>query len=115
MGFYRREYLSVLPVPSPRGLPDPGVEPLSPTLQADSLPSELSGELPNEYIRLESFMQTANILIALKNLGNSPYFSSQCTPLLLFFSSTLHANVYISIRFNYILKKTKQSDCKDEK
>ena len=53
MGFYRREYLSALPVPSPGDLPDPWVEPLSPTLQADSLPSELSGELSNEYIPLE--------------------------------------------------------------
>ena len=115
MGFYRREYLSALPVPSPGDLPEPWVEPLSPTLQADSLPSELSGELSNEYIPLESFMQTTNILIGLKNLGNGPYFSSQCTPLLLFFSYTLHSDVYISISFNYILKKTKQSDCKDEK
>ena len=115
MGFYRREYLSVFTVPSPGDLPDPGVELLSPALQADSLLSELSGELSNEYIPLESFMQTENILIGLKNLGNSPHFSSQCTPLLLFFSSTLHSNVYISIRFNYILNKTKQSGCKDEK
>ena len=60
-------------------------------------------------------MQTANILIGLKNLGNGPYFPSQYTPLHLFFSSTLHSTVYISIHFNYIFNKTKQSDCKDEK
>ena len=60
-------------------------------------------------------MQTANILIGLKNLGNGPYFSSQYTPLHLFFSSPLHSTVYISIHFNYIFNKTKQSDCKDEK
>ena len=32
------------PIPSPGGLPDPGIEPGSPALQADSLPAELSGK-----------------------------------------------------------------------
>ena len=43
MGFSRQEYWSGLPFPSPRNLPDPGIEPESPVLQADSLPSELPG------------------------------------------------------------------------
>ena len=41
MGFSRQEYQSGLPFPSPGDLPDPGVEPGSPTLQADSLLTEL--------------------------------------------------------------------------
>ena len=41
MGFSRQEYWSGLPFPSPGDLPDPGIEPGSPTLQADSLPTEL--------------------------------------------------------------------------
>ena len=44
MGFSRQEYWSGLPLPSPRDLPDPGVEPRSPALQADSLPTELQGK-----------------------------------------------------------------------
>ena len=32
MGFFRQEYWSGLPFPSPRDLPDPGIEPRSPTL-----------------------------------------------------------------------------------
>ena len=40
MGFSRQEYWSGLPFPSPGDLPDPGIEPGSPTLQADALPSE---------------------------------------------------------------------------
>ena len=40
MGFPRKEYWSGLPFPSPGDLPDPGTEHGSPTLQADSLPSE---------------------------------------------------------------------------
>ena len=35
------------PIPSPRDLPDPGIEPGSPELQADSLPTELSVEPSN--------------------------------------------------------------------
>ena len=45
MGLSRQEYWSRLPFPSPGDLPDPGIEPESPTLQADALPSEPSGKL----------------------------------------------------------------------
>ena len=41
MGFSRQEYWSGLPFPSPENLSDPGIEPRSPALQADSLPPEL--------------------------------------------------------------------------
>ena len=40
MEFSRQEYWSGLPFPSPGDLPDTGIEPGSPTLQADSLPAE---------------------------------------------------------------------------
>ena len=38
MGLSRQEFGSQLPFPSPGDLPDPGIEPGSPALQADSLP-----------------------------------------------------------------------------
>ena len=41
MGFSRQEYWSELPFPSPRDLPNPGIEPESP--KADSLPFEPPG------------------------------------------------------------------------
>ena len=44
MGFSRPEYWSGLPFPAPGDLPDPGIEPGSPTLQADSLLTELPGK-----------------------------------------------------------------------
>ena len=47
MGFSRPEYWSGLPFPSPGDLPDPRIEPRSPTLQADALPSEPPGA-PND-------------------------------------------------------------------
>ena len=43
MGFFRQDW-SGLPFPSPRDLPNPGIEPGSPALQADSLPSEPPGK-----------------------------------------------------------------------
>ena len=44
MGLSRQECWSGLPFPSPGHLPDPGIEPGSPTLQADSLLTELPGD-----------------------------------------------------------------------
>ena len=44
--FSRQGYWSGLPFPSPGDLPDPGIEPGSPALQTDSLPSELPGKPP---------------------------------------------------------------------
>ena len=41
MGFSREKYLDGLPFPSPGELPNPGIEPESPTLQADALTAEL--------------------------------------------------------------------------
>ena len=54
MGISRHEYWSGLPFP-PRGdLSDPGIEPRSPALQADSLPAEAS-EKPME-LNLKTFV-----------------------------------------------------------
>ena len=44
MRFSRQEYWSGLPLPSLADLPNPGIEPRSPTLQADTLPSEPPGK-----------------------------------------------------------------------
>ena len=44
MEFSRPEYWSGQTFPSPRDLPNPGFKPRSPALQADSLPTELSGK-----------------------------------------------------------------------
>ena len=42
--FPKQEYWSGSPFPSPGDLPDPGIEPGFPALQADSLPTELLGK-----------------------------------------------------------------------
>ena len=45
MGFPRQEYWNGLPFPSPGDFPDPGIEPRSPLLRADALPSEPPGSM----------------------------------------------------------------------
>ena len=45
--FFRQEYWSGLTFPSPGDLPDPGMEPGSPALQADSLRLSHKGSLIN--------------------------------------------------------------------
>ena len=52
-GFSRQEYWSGLPFHSPRDLPDPGIKPRSPTLQADALTSEPPGK-PRRQVRWSS-------------------------------------------------------------
>ena len=44
MGFSGQEYWSGLPFPFPGDLPNPGIKPVSPALQADFLPTELQGK-----------------------------------------------------------------------
>ena len=48
-GFSRQEYWSGQPLPSPGDLPDPGIKPGSPELQADSLLSEPPGKPEGHY------------------------------------------------------------------
>ena len=55
MGFSRQEYWSGLPFPSPGDPPNPGIEPSSPALQADSLLSEPPGN-PSICIKNHEFL-----------------------------------------------------------
>ena len=58
MGFSRQEYWSGLPFPSPGDLPDLGIEPGSPTLQADALTSEPPGKpTPGTILRLFRYVE----------------------------------------------------------
>jgi len=55
MEFSRQEYWSGLPFPSPGNPLNPGIEPRSPTLQADTLLSEPPGK-PRSYLKWDFFM-----------------------------------------------------------
>ena len=56
MGFSRQECWSGLPFLSPGDLPDPGIKPRSPALQAYSSPSELQGK-PDNYKFMDLFQE----------------------------------------------------------
>ena len=56
MGFSRQEYWNGLPFPPPGALPDPGIKPRSPALQADSLLTVVQGKPLSVY--------TTSLLIA---------------------------------------------------
>ena len=57
MEFYRLEYWSGQPFPSPRDLQNPGIESRSPTLLADSLPAEPQGKPMNTGMGSFSLLQ----------------------------------------------------------
>ena len=58
IGFSRQEYWSGLPLPSPGEPPNPGIEPRSPILQADALPTELCGKPPGRGLWSYYLMET---------------------------------------------------------
>ena len=60
MEFYRQEYWSGLPFPSPGDLPDAGIEPRSPASQSESLPTELQGKL---YHLCSTLKYIANLMV----------------------------------------------------
>ena len=65
MGFSRQEYWNGLPCPSPGDLPNPGIEPtspVSPALQADSLPIEPPGK-PNVVFKAQQTKNKKSFLI----------------------------------------------------
>ena len=70
MGFSRQEYWSGLPFPSPRDLPDPGIKPECPALQADSLSTELSRKfIASAKNRTDSYHKVA-ALNTFQNVNN---------------------------------------------
>ena len=67
MGFSRQEYWSGLPCPSPGDLPNQGIKPRSPTLQADALLSVP----PEKYVKITRFDQAVRsfrMALVVKNL-----------------------------------------------
>ena len=74
MEFSRQEYWSGLPFPSPADLPNPGIEPRSPELQADALPAEL----PGKPWCLEEWCQIRSI-VGVRVVGGGSIFLSWAT------------------------------------
>ena len=57
MEFSRPEYWNGYPFPSPKDLPNPGIKPRSPALQADSLPAEPQEKPKNTEVGSLSLLQ----------------------------------------------------------
>ena len=77
MGFFRQEYWSGLLFTSQKDLPDPGIEPRSPALQADSLLFEPSGKSRESLTtsnhnrnpsRVDSYLRPISCVINIKEL-----------------------------------------------
>ena len=63
IGIFQARILEEFPCPSPRDLPNPGIKPRSPTLQADSLPSEWPGK---RMINLDSILKSTDLALPTK-------------------------------------------------
>ena len=104
---------SVLPCPPPRDLPNPGIEPRSPALQADSLPSEPYGKPKNtgagSLSLLQGFfpIQESNwsLLHFRRILYQLRYQESPCIYILfhILFHYGLSQDIEYSFRYNYLV------------
>ena len=99
MEFSRQEYWSGLPFPSPGDLPNPGIEPGSPALQADALPSEPAGKLIASNI---CFISDFIFFIFWQLIFNYFPFTSNCSLLMIscFFFLRLQGKCFV--QFSYV-------------
>ena len=78
MGFPRQEYQSGLPFPFPGHLPNPGIEPRSPAIQAESLPTEP----PGKFLLDQSSLQFSSVQFSRSVVSDSlrPHESQHARP-----------------------------------
>ena len=79
MGFSRQEYWSGLPFPPPQDLPNPDIEPRSPALQADALPSEPPRKACVDHNKLWKILKEMGIPDHLTWLLRNLYASQEAT------------------------------------
>ena len=80
MGFSRPGYWSGLPFSSPADLPNPGIKPGFPALQADSLPPEPPGNNLESYTTIKEFAFTCygeRVWLLLKKLDIECHMTQQ--------------------------------------
>ena len=76
LGFPRQEYWHGLPFPSPEDLPNPGIEPGSPALQADSSPTELQGNMLSRFL-IASVLRRKHLLMSWLQLPSAVILESK--------------------------------------
>ena len=79
MVFSRKEYWNGLLFSPPGNLPNPGIEPRSPTLQADTLPSEPPGKPCVDHSKLWKILKDMGILDHLTCLLRNLYAGQEAT------------------------------------
>ena len=89
MGFFRQEYWSGLPFTSLKDLPDPGIEPRSPVLQADSLSIELPGP-----------PKTSVLIFTFPHMCLSDFFLNLCLMVTLAFSVLILKILFYTLIFS---------------
>ena len=100
-----QDYWSGQPIPSPTDLPNPGIKPGSPALQADSLPAELQGKptvivgLSNSHLTLAADPGLLQAYIHQRFGPDHPSQQSSSVSPLHYLSTNLTA-VEFSLRFN---------------
>ena len=77
IGFSRQEYWSGLPCPLPGDLPNPGIKPRSPILQANSLPPEPPGKPKNTAVGSPSLLRRSS---QPRNQTGSPALQADSLP-----------------------------------
>ena len=110
-GFSRQEYCSGLPYPPPEDLPNPGIEPRSPTFQAVSLPSEPPGKPKNTGVGnlslLQGFFTTQEsnrgLLHCRRILYQLRYQGSPCVCVYVCVCVCVHARVHACTRRDFLL------------
>ena len=101
MRFSRQEYWSGLPFPSPGDLPDPGIQPGSPPLEADALTSEPPGLI---FLFIHILKEPAFGLI---------FYPPHCFPIFSFIDSCfnfyfcLHLTLCLNYLFYFLFPKVK--------
>ena len=95
MGFSRQEYWSGLPFHSPGDFPNPGIEPGSPALQTDALPSEPLGK-PHEQNNLVQLRPVSMLSLFLE------YLVAKLGPWTLILSLLIHKHCQNFYLFSFI-------------
>ena len=112
MEFSRQEYRSGLPFPSPGDLPDPGIEPRSPALQADSLPSESPGKPQLITSQILGYYLLEFFMMGIISLIFKPLFTAKSIPDCcrwdLYFAGVETAYAYAKGQFYINMYKMKQ-------
>ena len=102
--FSRQEYWSGLPFPSPGDLPDPGIEPGSPSLQADTLTSEPPEKPIYTYTYIHTYTHTHTYIHTHTNICMYIHTCNQIMSWQLLFSSAVNIFwvCYLGLLASYI-------------